>query len=319
MNAEPAEANTKTMYLKEQSFSYMYPSQKADYIMGVYGKGEAVRTTDSITVRMDGRRQTFYLTKHFGKTVYISSEVLTSQKPKWTYNAKSCDRMLQIEGDTVLHLQPTFGSRTFDASDTVVYAIGETNYWYKVFREGKAGFIRKTDKGIKKVTAAVYPKIIFDGIKEKDRTGISNRIRYLYCMLPQEARKQLTEKDILITVCRKLPNHEFDDADASGYACSDGNIYLKERVEEGPPYAVESSLVHEFGHLLHYGYEESMQECFEEKKTLGLRDYYSSDREYLAETFDYYVKVPEYLKKYAPKTYAMYEARFGEREGYNGY
>ncbi len=294
----------------------MYAKEQFDYIMAVYGEGEAVKVTGtSKGILSDGSKDNFYRVKHYGRDVYIPSSMLTQKKPEWIYSVKSSFLKLHLEEGAKLYLQPAYKSRRIPSPSAIVlYTLGETNYWYKVFCEGKVCFIRKTDLAILSVSETKFPELKFQGLKSKEMKNVRSRVFYGLSMLPQTARDALAEKNLVITVCRELPRTEFEDAGASGYANSSGTVYLKELDEAKTPYIVESSLIHELGHLLNYEYEKNvLPSCFAEKKELGLREYYASDREYLAETFDYYIKVPEYLKEHAPDTYSMYEERFGRK------
>ena len=123
-------------------------------------------------------------------------------------------------------------------------------------------------------------------------------------------------KNLKIHVVNTFDREEFEKMGAGAYASSDGNIYLKEKRSRGFSGMIEQCLLHEFGHMIQYSCRESGTDILEaaaslmEKDSLTLREHYQSSREYLAETFEMYIKKPESLKEYAPETWDYFFCLF---------
>lgn len=302
-------SDSAVMYLKQQSFSYLFPEVNRDYAVAAYGKGEQIAVHNPVTVEVGKKKQVFYQINHLGRPMYIPQNVLTAEKPRWPYRSKIVFRQLQLKENTKLYTIPCCKSKYKTVSECELYTIGETRYWYKVFRSGKVWFVKKADRGIAYNTAAEFPNIRFSGISASAKSALKDRVKYIYAMLPEQARIQISGKLKCIHVVKVLPDQHFRNMGAAAYACSDGNIYLKEDLEYLSFCTVEGSLLHELGHMLLYTCKDQklmkFQEMHADKKRndLNLRSYYLQEKEYLAETFEIYVKDPFYLKRQAEETY----------------
>lgn len=299
-----------TMYLKEQSFAYLFPEENRDYAAAVYGIGEAITVQDRIRIKTESCKtgELFYKTEHLGRILYIPAFVLSETRPQWTYRAKIVFRELILRPGAKLYIQPFQKSKAVQCGNAAVYTIGETRLWYKLFYKGKTVFIRKTDPSIECVKDTVFPDIQVSDMPHSQRTTLKARVQYIYSLLPPRARGMIEKKLKSIHVVKELPNARFRKKGASAYACSNGFIYLREDMNPKSSCTVEQSLLHELGHMLQYAEDEQSLgiqtlPSIPDKNLLELRSYYLQDSEYLAETFEIYVKMPDYLKEQARENY----------------
>ena len=305
VTAWSAEHNLQTMYLKTQAFAYLYPSANDEYAAAVYGKGEAVKPV--------GWRQGYCIIKHLGQSLYLPEKLLTSEKPRWNYFVTNAHRKLTLRENCVLYTEPAKSAETVFCSDKTMYTLGETKRWYKLYTDGRVVFIRKDSSDILKNEKAEFPEINISCSCDKE--NFLMRIRYFYCFLPAKARNMMG-KNLKIHVVNAFEREEFEKMGAGAYASSDGNIYLKEKRSRGFSGMIEQCLLHEFGHMIQYSCRESGTDILEaaaslmEKDSLTLREHYQSSREYLAETFEMYIKKPESLKEYAPETWDYFFCLF---------
>lgn len=303
LTAWSAENPRHTMYLKSQSFAYLYPSINDDYAAAVYGKGE--------TVRIVGWQKGYYIVCHLNQKLYLPEAVLTQMKPKWSYFAEAIYRKLTLRKNSILYSEPAKSAATVFCGERQIYTIGETNRWYKVFLGGKVFFIRKDSEDILKDEKAVFPDIIISCSDKAD--NFRKRIQYFYCLLPDTAR-HIVEEGLTIHVTDYFEKEKFEQMGAGAYACSNGNIYLKENSDKGFSGMIERCLLHEIGHMIQYNCRSSAEEIQEaaaglmQRDSLELREYYRGEREYLAETFEIYVKSPEKLKRHAPDTWKYFNS-----------
>jgi hypothetical protein len=150
-------------------------------------------------------------------------------------------------------------------------------------------------------------------IASAQQTNVRKRATYIYNMLPQSVIKQIEKDGVKITITSVFSNTTMEDGGYSGYWRGPNEIYLKEKDN----YRLEYSLLHEIGHYLTYykitgdangiaGY--FYNSCYSEADLLGLKEYYTSEKdEYAAEAFKYYVLNPKKLKKEAENTYNFIE------------
>lgn len=304
-SAWAAEQEVRILYLKTQSFSYLYPKVDTDYMAAVYGKGEAVRVY--------GKKGNYYIMKHLGKTVYLPEKVVTAEKTRWVYFAKPVFRCLRLKEGSQLYLEPAKSSQPVVCRERQVYTLGETRNWYKVFVAGQVAFVKKNSRDIEAVAESEFPEILIDEFFREEKETVKNRVRYIYSLLPEKERKTMPA-DLKIHVVFRLPKRDYENMGAGAFASSDGHIWLKECGEQEPLYSVEMCLLHELGHMIQYSAYESRNGKLEtaasllEQDSLYMRSYYRKDREYLAETFEYYVKNPHWLERKAPATFAYFSS-----------
>ena len=304
ITAWSAESELQTVYLKEQSFAYLYPFAKEEYAAAVYGKGEAVQSV--------GWEQGCCIIRHLGQKLYLPKSAVTAKKPRWSFHADNTHRKLTLQENSVLYLQPSKSAEKMVCKERTLYTVGETKRWYKLYTEGKTAFIPKDSRRILKCEKAVFPKIIIS-VPNKDRY-YTERIQYFYSLIPERARK-MAGKNLTICITDEF-EREFEMMGAGAYARSDGNIYLKADGGKGMVGIVEQCLIHELGHMVQYSLREKGEDIFKQaavlmkSSTLELRQHHQSEREYLAETFELYVKMPDRLKKQAPETWKYFSDLF---------
>lgn len=305
VTAWSAENDLQTMYLKTQAFAYLYPSANEEYVAAIYGKGEAVQPI--------GRQQGYYIVNHLGLKLYLPESMLTVKKPRWSYSVRNTHRKLELRENSTLYSEPSKSAEKTFCRDTQMYTLGETKRWYKLYTDGKVVFIRKDSRNILQNSRADFPEIIITG--RQDGKNLAERIQYFYCLVPQKAR-EMAGSNLKIYVTNSFVRQDFEMMGAGAYACSDGRIYLKENPESGFYGMTEQCLLHEIGHMVQYACRSSGEDILEsaadlmENNQLNLRGYYQSEREYLAETFEMYVKRPEYMKKSAPETWNYFFGLF---------
>ena len=310
--AQMAEAETvRTMYLKQESFSYMYKNVNYEYVNGVFGEGEKVKIYGEKETGKDGDKKiTFYKTKLFGKYAYIPAELLTSKKPKYSYSITHDFQCLQFSGPVKVYDAPYFssGSRLYEGKS--IYTLGMSRYWYKAYLDGKPCFIRKDDGQIEDVLESQFPKIIISEDLSSGKKNIRKRLYYMFSMLPQDASSIFLAEDLLLQVDKTLPKKEFEDRGASGYALRSGGKYQVYIKEDEKPYILETSFFHEAGHILFYMAKKDgtgevvLPDSWKmELSDLNLREYYHTKEEYIAELFEIYVKQPEHLLETAPDSF----------------
>lgn len=310
--AQMAEAETvRTMYLKQESFSYMYKNVNYEYVNGVFGEGEKVKIYGEKETGKDGDKKiTFYKTKLFGKYAYIPAELLTSKKPKYSYSITHDFQYLQFSGPVKVYDAPYFssGSRLYEGKS--IYTLGMSRYWYKAYLDGKPCFIRKDDGQIEDVLESQFPKIIISEDLSSGKKNIRKRLYYMFSMLPQDVCSIFLAEDLLLQVDKTLPKKEFEDRGASGYALRSGGRYQVYIKEDEKPYILETSFFHEAGHILFYMAKKDgtgevvLPDSWKmELSVLNLREYYHTKEEYIAELFEIYVKQPEHLLETAPDSF----------------
>lgn len=303
VTAWSAEKNLQTMYLKTQSYAYLCPSANDEYAAAVYGKGEAVQPA--------GWQNGYCVINHLGQELYLPGTMVTAEKPRWSYSVRNTHRKLTLRKNCILYSQPSKSAEKMVCADQQMYTVGETKRWYKLYTEGKVVFIRKDSRDILKNSAAAFPEIILSCPGGTE--NLRERIKYFYCLIPQAAR-EMTGTNLKIYVTQSFSRADFEQMGAGAYACSDGRIYLKENPAAGFSGMTEQCFLHEIGHMVQYACRSSPGDILEaaadlmEKDLMGrdplqLREYYLSEGEYLAETFEIYVKNPEKLKNSAPETW----------------
>lgn len=301
VTAWSAESNLQTMYLRTQSFAYLHPAVNDEYAAAIYGKGEAVQAA--------GWRKGYCIINHLGQKLYLPESVLTAEKPQWSYFSENSHRRLTLRRNCILYSEPSKSAEKMICGESVLYTVGETKRWYKLYTSGQVVFIRKDSKDILKNEAAVFPKIIISCPADEEK--FSERIKYFYSLIPEQARL-MSGDNITIHVTDTFMRKDFEKMGAGAYACSDGNIYLKEDRDNGFSGMIEQCLLHELGHMIQYASRncgEDIQEAaasLMKKDGLNLRAYYQNNREYLAETFELFVKNPELLKISAPETWTYF-------------
>lgn len=139
---------------------------------------------------------------------------------------------------------------------------------------------------------------------------------YYYSFLPSAIRNELKRDNCAITITDHL-SKEYEKIGSSGYACSNGEIYLKEKKHNSDKklYYLEGTILHEIGHIIVFDllaeneayYTSRMRYCFEEAKSLGVSSYYRKTmKEYMAEAFCIYILEPERMQCQAPRTYLFF-------------
>lgn len=310
--AETAEAETvKTMYLKQESFSYMYKNVHYEYVNGVFGEGEKVKIYGGKETGKDGDKKiAFYKTKLFGKYAYIPAGLLTSKKPKYSYSINHEFKSLKLSEPVRVYNAPYFSSGSRLCDGETIYTLGVSRYWYKAFLDGKPCFIRKDAAEIEEVLESRFPKIKIAEDLSSGKKNIRKRLYYMFSMLPQEVRSIFLEKELLLQAEKTLSKQEFEERGASGYAVRSGSTYQIYMKEEKAPYLIETSFFHEAGHILFFMGKKNGEDPYilpkswkQELSNLSLRDYYHTETEYIAEIFELYVKEPVYFLENAPDSF----------------
>lgn len=303
-----------TRYAKEQNFvSDTGVSQRLHtFVKRVYGKGEKIKVRG--VAYYDGRAY-YRLSQRMqsGDTLWVQKSLMTTKKPKYTYTVSQVHRMLQLKAGTKLRVEPRSSAKSFVCRDSNVITLGQTNRWYKLFVDGKVGFIRKDSNRIL-VDQKMEPiPINFDNPDREDKDEIINRIVYFYSMMPELARDKLQEREMTVTFPEKFQVDWIEEGPYAGYATISGQIYLKKITN------LETVFLHEAGHVLtvyllkNRDLEKRVtEECFSERDSLPFGDYQKGDyEEYIAEAFAYYVLMPDRLQKSAPNTYDFFQDILG--------
>lgn len=310
-------AEYQTMYLKEQSFSYRTFSTNYGYAVTVLGKGEKVSVSKKeYMVRENGKIVKYRKYLHHGLTSYIPSQQLSAKKPKYSYQSEASFYTISLQEGTSLYLTPVISENYIICRETNICTIGETNYWYKVFYEGKVCFIRKKSSDILNIKKTDSTFITIDNRISTERKNIMKRSMYYYSFLPSAIRNELKRDNCAITITDHL-SKEYEKIGSSGYACSNGEIYLKEKKHNSDKklYYLEGTILHEIGHIIVFDllaeneayYTSRMRYCFEEAKSLGVSSYYRKTmKEYMAEAFCIYILEPERMQCQAPRTYLFF-------------
>ncbi len=301
----------KWMYFRQSSFAYLFPVINDDYAAAAYGKGEKVCITGEKITRDSetGERTIYYETDHFGRMLYIPESLLTGKKPKWSCRAEPEYALLRLDGRAKLYSQPYLKSSTVSCCEKELITLGKTKKWYKVFYQGEIFFIRKTDSHIKDVSDTSFPQICLSGIPLSEKNLLKSRVQYIWALLPSEIRRNIDEKLRTVNIVKNLPQIKFREMGAGGYACSNGEIYLKEDLNSRSSCTIEMCFLHELGHMLQYALhlndndENVVMPSVPETNHLNLREYYLQNDEYLAETFEIFIKNPRYLKEKELETY----------------
>ena len=142
------------------------------------------------------------------------------------------------------------------------------------------------------------------------------RAMYYYSFLPSTVRDELKRDNCNISITDYL-GKEYEKIGSSGYACSNGKIYLKEKKTDSDKklYFLEGTFLHEIGHIIVFDlmaeneayYTSRMRYCFEEAKSLGVSSYYRNTmKEYMAEAFCIYILDQERMQYLAPRTYLFF-------------
>lgn len=301
---------TKQMYFKEAGCSVFYRSEQYGCIMGVFGAGEVVAVDHKSKCRdQNGMVQTYYETRFFGEKAYINSKYLTARKPKTAYRITNCFKKIVLCKRVTVYSQPKINSKKRICRERTICTIGQTSKWYKVFIDGKVGFIPKTSDAVLRTVASEIPlKMNQPKVRRKN---VRYRALYQYAMLSDTTREKMQDRRLSICIGTRLPNPAFEKAGCSGYAVSrrqKPSVYLK---EAGHPYLLECSFLHEIGHILTRLEPEILDtsgkafaKCFTERTRLHLGPHYQTPAEYAAEVFAIYVLRPQWLKKTAPNSFA---------------
>ncbi len=308
-------STVKTRYAKEQAFySDTGLSQRIHfYVKGVYGKGEKIKTRgigyyNGIPYcRLKERMRT-------GSYLWIQKSLTTAQKPKIAYSVSRMHRALRLKPGTKLRIEPRSKAKYFRCRDTNVITLGKTsNGWYKVFVNGKVGFIKKDSSKILSNKKAGCIPLKFDNYYQDIQAEVEKSIMYFYAMMPERARKQLKQKCTNVTFPEKFEIEWLQNGPYAGYSTGNGQIYLKDTSN------LETTFLHEVGHVLTLKMlenkefkERAIRKCYPESKRLPFDSYHRKNiKEYLAEAFAYYVLMPQRLQKNAPDTYHLFQEILG--------
>lgn len=312
----------RTMYLKEQSYSYSDTKVGESTMVIPYGKNEAVTVVGKKTVKekkfigkidmwgytKDANKITFYEVKHYDATCYIPAEVLTSKKPKYSYRVSGIYKKLMLKENAVFSYVPQNNSKTTVYEQTFIYTMGETKNWYKVYFDGKVSFIKKTSKDILKAEPVDTSLCIID--TEVNPLSAEARFKCAYAMLPSLAANIIENRGFTCTVQNRFDDYTDQEHEASVAGYYDGPTEI--HVKNNEQIYLETALFHEYGHALFYGFvnrrymEDLFKNAYEERNNLNLGTYFLQQGEYVAETFEMFVKNPEYLKEKAPYTYEWF-------------
>jgi len=305
----------KIRYAKEQVFySDTGLSQKMhSYVKGVYGKNEKIKTQD-IGYFDDKAYCRLKECIRAGDSLWIQRSLTTTKKPKYTYTVTRLHRTLRLKAQTKLRIEPRSKAKYFRCRDTNVITLGKTNNgWYKVFVNGKVGFIKKGSSQIKSDKKADFIPLKFDNFHQDVRSELISCISYFYAMMPERAREKLKDRGTVVTISEKFEIEWLEKGPYAGYTTGEGQIYLKDTSN------LENIFLHESGHVLTVNLLENKKTrnrvkkyCFPEASKLPFDTYHKKDtREYLAEAFAYYVLMPQRLQKNAPNTYDFFQDILG--------
>ena len=248
-----------------------------------------------------------------GQDAFLPSESLTRRRPEYTYRTKMNFCSLRLKAGTRLHLTPEkTGSTLRLQEETVLYTLGETNFWYRFYVKGTICFLRKDSSCILEKDSAVFPQIQVSGMKKDARNPLVLRTKYALSLVPARILQMLTEQNVVIRVGTELPDPSYESQGAGGYArfrTDRKEICVK---ETELPFRLEACLLHEVGHMtgyILYGGDYSgdvPDRCVKEAEGLQLGSRYTTVREYFAEAFTVYVLNPRRLEQKAGNTFQYF-------------
>lgn len=299
-------ASAQTMYLKDSAWSYTDTKIVPDYAMTAYGKCETVDVIGIKTVpktewvqslksyMYTDKSQKVGIIKKNGAKAYIPRSCLTTKKPQYTYKIKNCYRKLTVrKGGSIYGVPTSKGDKHVLTEELTVYTIGQTNYWYEFYHEGKVHFIRKKSTDIIGNEKSTFPKIILDGVPK----SCADRVKYQYSLMPQELRDDIDIESITVS------NWKNEKQSTAGitYMLSK-KIYLREDKVNRLEYA----MLHEIGHLYEWKHNVFSELALKERNELQLLTYHCQPDEYFAEGLELYVKQYAMLKSTAPNLFNYY-------------
>lgn len=299
-------ASAQTMYLKDSAWSYTDPKIVPDYAMAVYGKSETVDVIGIKTVpktewvqslksyMYTDKSQKVGIIKKNGVKAYIPRSCLTTKKPQYTYKIKNCYRKLTVrKGGSIYGVPTSKGDKHVLTEELTVYTIGQTNYWYEFYHEGKVCFIRKKSTDIIGNEKITFPKIILDGVPKT----CADRVKYQYSLMPQELRDDIEIKSITVS------DWEDGKHGIAGFARLISKvIWLREDRE----CSLEYAMLHEIGHLYEWKHNVFSELALKERDKLQLSAYNYQPNEYFAEGLELYVKQYAMFKSTAPNLFNYY-------------
>ena len=299
-------ASAQTMYLKDSAWSYTDPKIVPDYAMAIYGKSETVKVISTKTAPKmawipslklylySEHNQKVCIVEKNGAKAYIPRSCLTTKKPQYTYKVKNCYRKLTIRKGGSIYDTPTSKSdKRVLTEDLTVYTIGQTNYWYEFYHEGKVYFIRKKSTDIISNEESAFSEIILDGVPK----SCADRVKYQYSLMPQELRDDIEIKSITISAWKD------EKQTLSGFALMlSKEIWLR----EDNKCSLENAMLHEIGHLYEWKHNVFSELALKERDKLQLSTYHCQHDEYFAEGLELYVKQYAMLKSIAPNLFNYY-------------
>ena len=146
---------------------------------------------------------------------------------------------------------------------------------------------------------------------------MKNSISEIYNGLPEVVKNLFVNTDCTITEVDEIEGAPW----AAGVFCFDGGMhYSAIEIVKDSPNDKATTVYHEFGHMLDYGYTECFKSQSEEFMYIfsiernnftvddGLHEYYaSSPAEYFAQAFAEYMIKPDRLRENTPMTYDYIE------------
>ena len=299
-------ASAQTMYLKDSAWSYTDPEIVPDYAMAIYGKSETVKVISTKTVPKmtwvpplksylySEHNQKICIVEKNGAKAYIPRSCLTTKKPQHSYKVKNCYRKLTIrKGGSIYDMLTSKSDKRVLTEDLTVYTIGQTNYWYEFYHEGKVYFIRKKSTDIISNEESTFPEIILDGVPKR----CADRVKYQYSIMPQELRDDIEIKSITISAWKD------EKQTLSGFTLMlSKEIWLR----EDNKCSLENAMLHEIGHLYEWKHNVFSELALKERDKLQLSTYHRQQDEYFAEGLELYVKQYAMLKSTAPNLFNYY-------------
>lgn len=302
-----ATASAQTMYLKDSAWSYTDPEIVPDYAMAIYGKSETVKVISTKTVPKmtwipslklylySKHNQKVCIVEKNGAKAYIPRSCLTTKKPQYTYKVKNCYRKLTIRKGGSIYDTPTSKSdKHVLTEELTVYTIGQTNYWYEFYHEGKVYFIRKKSTDIISNEKSTFPKILLDGVSD----SCIDRVKYQYSLIPQKIRNDIAIKAIVVS------NWKGEEETIAGVVCQGHNeIWIRNDKNSQLEYA----LLHEIGHIYNWNHSVYHVDVVNDMDNLNLSEYHRQTDEYFAEGLELYVRQYAMLKSTAPNLFNYYD------------
>lgn len=254
---------------------------------------------------------------------------------------KNIDIILEKLNDAISLIKQRKIENTFEKKNEIVYAISNVNIrtlpdpnsskyavlkkdssilrtginkdgWSQVYYDNKALYINSSYLSLSKPKPYTSPYLNKTIIKDGTVDDIYLEIVCKeYEKLPQNIKDYFTEKQLLIYVTDKnLDKYFFEGQYGSVQGCADWEkieIYIEDREK-----ACKNSTLHECGHILDFclNWSSSTKEFqniyLKEKdnaKKIMTNHCVSSELEYFAESFLFFINKQNELKKYCPDTY----------------